>query len=349
MRRLPVYFLLDVSESMIGENIKNLEDGLNSLIRTLRQDPHALETVYISIIAFAGKVQTIVPLIDVASFYPPKLPIGGGTSLGAALTHLMKELDRNIIKTTPEQKGDWKPIVYLLTDGKPTDSVNGPITRWKSEYAGKATLVAIALGNHADLNILRQISEQTILFENSTKEDFYKFIKWVTASVVTQSKKINEDGNSNLTKIDESIMSLIKDIKDLKPTDPDFVIITGRCQKTRLPYLMKYERAPGRLRLNDFSVDTTQYLSAGCYPVGEDYFDWSEEGSSQLKINTNELIGAPGCPHCGNISAFAMCRCGGILCVNGPGHAICPWCNRDIIFSNGGGDDEGFNVTRSLG
>ena len=82
MRRLPVYFVLDVSESMVGENIKKLEDGLNSIIRVLRQDPHALETVYVSVIAFAGKAKTIVPLIEVASFYPPKLPIGGGTSLG---------------------------------------------------------------------------------------------------------------------------------------------------------------------------------------------------------------------------------------------------------------------------
>lgn len=349
MRRLPIYFVLDVSESMIGENIKNLEDGLNSLIKTLRQDPHALETVFISIIAFAGKVQTIVPLIDVASFYPPKLPIGGGTSLGKALTHLMRELDHNVIKTTHEQKGDWKPIVYLLTDGKPTDSVNGPIVRWNSEYAKKATFVAIALGKNVDLHVLNQITEQTFLFENSTKDDFYKFIKWVTASVVTQSKKVGDENSSNLAKIDSSILSLIKGIKELTPTDPDFVIITGRCQKTRLPYLMKYERAPRQLRLSDFSVDTTQYITAGCYPVSEDYFDWSEEGNSQLKINTNELIGAPGCPHCGNASAFAMCRCGGILCVNGPGKATCPWCSRDLFFSNEGGDDDGFNVTRSLG
>ena len=85
MRRLPVFFVLDCSESMVGENLKKMEDGLQSIIKILRSDPHSLESVYISIIAFAGIAKTIVPLVEVVSFYPPKLPLGGGTSLGAAL------------------------------------------------------------------------------------------------------------------------------------------------------------------------------------------------------------------------------------------------------------------------
>lgn len=351
MRRLPVYFVLDVSESMVGENLKKLEEGLNSIIRTLRQDPQALETVYVGVIAFAGKAKTIVPLIEVASFYPPKLPIGGGTSLGGALFHLMAELDKSVVKTTLERKGDWKPIIYLITDGKPTDSVSSAIAKWKSEYANKATLVAIALGKFADIDVLKQLTEHTMILENTCDEDFKKFIAWVTDSVKSQSKSVNDipSDSANLAKIDETVLTLIKDVRDLRPADPDYVILTGRCQRTRLPYLMKYERNTQAVKLQDFAMDVTHYMVSGCYPVGDDYFEWSDAATTQLKVNTNELLGTPGCPHCGNISAFGMCACGGIMCLNGPGTAVCPWCDEEVAFSPGSVGEEGFDVNRARG
>ena len=92
------------------------------IVQELRTDPYALETAFISIIAFAGKAKCISPLTELYKFYPPIFPIGGGTSLGVALNFLMDDMDKNLVKTTTEQKGDWKPIVFLFTDGTPTDN-----------------------------------------------------------------------------------------------------------------------------------------------------------------------------------------------------------------------------------
>nr|APD70785.1 TerY3 [Klebsiella pneumoniae] len=55
---------------MIGENLKRMNDGLQKIVSDLRKDPHALETVWVSVIAFAGIARTIVPLHDIVSFYP---------------------------------------------------------------------------------------------------------------------------------------------------------------------------------------------------------------------------------------------------------------------------------------
>ena len=52
MRRLPVYLLLDCSGSMYGEPIEAVKNGVQVLVSTLRQDPYALETAYLSIITF---------------------------------------------------------------------------------------------------------------------------------------------------------------------------------------------------------------------------------------------------------------------------------------------------------
>ena len=80
MRRLPVYFVVDVSESMVGEPIEQVQNGMRNIIQDLRNDPYALETVYVSVIAFAGKAKSLSPLTELYKFYPPIFPIGGGAA-----------------------------------------------------------------------------------------------------------------------------------------------------------------------------------------------------------------------------------------------------------------------------
>lgn len=350
MRRLPVFFVLDCSESMVGENLKKIEDGLASIIKTLRTDPHALETAYVSVIAFAGIAKTIAPLVELVSFYPPKLPLGGGTNLGAALDALMNEMDKSVVRTTAERKGDWKPIIYLLTDGRPTDNPTQAIDKWNAGYAKKASLIAVGLGPSADLSVLRRLTENVILFEASQPEDIAKFFKWVTASIVAQSKSVGEGADSQGVPIlDESVMRSIKEPPS-KLVDETCVTLVGRCQKTHRPYIIKYEKSVRDVATQDFKVQVARFDIAGCYPLDEEYFAWSDPRSIDLKVNASELIGSPGCPHCGAATAFAVCGCGKLMCINGPGESTCPWCEKKVSFSPmGSGEDAEFEVGRGRG
>lgn len=349
MRRLPVFFVLDCSESMVGENLKKMEDGLQSVVRTLRADPHALESVYVSVIAFAGIAKTIAPLVEVVSFYPPKLPLGGGTSLGAALDALMAEMDKSVVKTTPDMKGDWKPIVYLFTDGRPTDNPNPAVDRWISKYARKANLIAVGLGKDADFSVLKKLTENVIVFEDTKEGDFKKFVSWISASVVAQSKSVGENlENPGLPVFDESVMQIVKE--PMAVADEACVTLVGRCQRTRKPYIIKYDREVKPVETRDFKVNVSSYHLSGCYPLEEDYFAWSDNKAADLKVNTSALVGSPGCPHCGNLTAFAVCGCGKLLCVNGPGSVTCPWCEKSVSFGPGpSGEEGGFDVGRGRG
>jgi len=350
MRRLPIFFVLDCSESMVGEKLKKMEDGIATIVKTLRTDPHALESVYISVIAFAGTAKTIVPLVEVVSFYPPKLPLGGGTSLGAVMDVLMDSIDKNIVRTTAETKGDWKPIIYLFTDGHPTDNSSQAISHWNSAYAKKTNLIAVGLGKSVDLAVLRKLTENVLVLEDSSDADFKKFINWVTASVVAQSKSVGEGKEvTGLVEFDDSVLKVVK---ETTPPDVDETCVTlvGRCRKSRRPYIIKYEKEIKAIATRDFKYDVSNYQLTGCYPLDEEYFSWSDPKTTNQKVNTNELSGAPGCPHCGAISAFAVCGCGKLLCIDGPGEVVCPWCEKTVTFAPIAAREEGgLDVGRGRG
>ncbi|MEM9757023.1 MAG: VWA domain-containing protein, partial [Pseudomonadota bacterium] len=150
MRKFPIFLLVDVSESMAGDGLVQLENGMRAIVSDLMQDPHALENVWMSVIAFAGRPRTLVPLTELAEFVPPHLPIGAGTDLAAALVHLMDEIDRGVQSGTSERKGDWRPLVFLLTDGVPTTDTAAALARWRKNYAGRVSLVAVSIGGGAD-------------------------------------------------------------------------------------------------------------------------------------------------------------------------------------------------------
>ncbi|WP_419533404.1 TerY-C metal binding domain-containing protein [Endozoicomonas sp.] len=344
MRRLPVYFLLDVSESMIGQPLRQLEAGMEQIVRSLRTDPQALESVYLSVIAFAGKADLIVPLIDVVSFYPPRLPVGSGTALGAALNCLMDNIEKEVVKTTAERRGDWKPVVFLMTDGRPTDNTDEVIKRWRTEFANRAQLVAITLGDRADSTLLAELTDDVLCLEGNDGKTFKQFIDWISASVTATSYLVESNPGSGISLAKKPTgLTLVKDfpVHTSSAVDESVVVLTGRCQKSKRPYLIKYNRS------DDVGFGGQEFELEGAFPVEESFFAWSVNDHNRVQVNTEHLIGCPPCPHCGNGTAFAMCSCGGLLCTDGAAPYLCPWCNLEGMFSEGDGGD--FDVTRGMG
>lgn len=349
MRRLPIFLLVDVSESMVGENLRQMQEGLERLVRSLRTDPYALETVFISVIAFAGKSRTLTPLVELHQFYPPRLPLGSGTSLGGAMEHLMDEMERSVQRSTVDRKGDWRPVAYLLTDGKPTDDIAPAIKRWKRDFEHRSSLVAIGIGQHASLSALQRLTDNVLSLDASTEEDFRRFIDWISQSVASQSRSVsmNQESRISLAKVDPAIMAKIDDIAHATTIDEDFVILAGKCQTTRLPYLMKFERMAQQFTASDWTVSADRYILVGVHAAEKDYYELSDARAMLRTVNTDALVGAPACPHCANRFGLALCSCGQIFCVSGPGDATCPGCNSTVTLSDS--DGEGFDVTRARG
>lgn len=192
MRRLPVYLMLDTSGSMTGEPIEAVKNGVQVLISTLRQDPYALETAYLSVITFGSAAKQIVPLTELSMFQMPDIHASGTTALGEALTLLANKIDNEVTRTTVEVKGDWKPLIFLMTDGAPTDNWQKGLTEFQKRKVG--IVVACAAGQGADTKILKQITEIVVQLDTADSATIKAFFKWVSASVSTGSQKVETNG-----------------------------------------------------------------------------------------------------------------------------------------------------------
>lgn len=195
MRRLPVYLLVDVSGSMHGEPIESVKNGLQMLVAALRKDPQALETAYLSVITFGSSAQQIIPLTELSTFQLPEITAGGCTVLGEALKLVCKCRDNEVTKTTATQKGDWRPMVFILTDGVPTDDPTDGIAEFHARKWGAS--VCCAAGPGADKGLLGKITPECVVeLATADQATLSAFFKWVTASIVSTSKSINEAGVS---------------------------------------------------------------------------------------------------------------------------------------------------------
>jgi len=188
VRRLPVYLVLDCSGSMTGEPIEAVRQGVRALLADLRGDPQALETAYLSVITFDNTARQVCPLTELTAFVEPTLTATGTTAMGEALKVLEQCLDKEVRKASAGVKGDWKPLVFLMTDGQPTDAWEPIADRIKQKRIGN--IIACAAGPGADAAMLKRITEIVVELNNLQPDQLKAFFKWVSSSIKTTSQNI---------------------------------------------------------------------------------------------------------------------------------------------------------------
>jgi uncharacterized protein YegL len=332
-RRLPVYLVLDCSESMAGPAIEAVEKGVRTLVDSLKGNPLALETAYLSVITFSRKAEQVVPLTELMHFQPPRLSVRAGSALGAAIRLLVNCLRKEVVKTTATTKGDYKPLVFLLTDGQPTDDWDAAARILKTANNPKiANLYAIGCGPDVDPDVLRQVSDIVLMMNDLSPEGFKKFFVWLSASVQTASMKLEgATGPIDMPALPDGID--VPDPRDRYDPTPRQVFLQARCQTTRKPYLMRFAR-------RDYD-DRYEAISAHPLEVLE-----TDATDFLPPINTDQLDGCPTCPYCENEAAGA-CPCGTLFCnaINPRKPVVCPTC-RETLSRGGGGS---FDIRRSMG
>lgn len=164
--------------------MESVKSGIQAMLGGLRQDPHALESLHLSIITFNNEVKVVLPLTSLETLQMPEIEKPyGGTNLGAALELLYERVGKEVRRSSGEEKGDWKPILFIMTDGSPSDTMvyKNAIPRVKS--LGFATIVACAAGPKAKKDDLSPLADHVVTLETMDASGFLSFFRWVSSSV----------------------------------------------------------------------------------------------------------------------------------------------------------------------
>ncbi len=337
MRRLPVYILIDCSESMAGEPMDAVQNGLETMLQQLKMNPHAMETVCMSLITFSAKAKQVVPLTEISQFHlPPKLTIKPGTAMGAALRLLRERIKQEVTRTTVDQKGDFRPIVFLLTDGQPTDDWEEAADALKTVRPKIANIYAIGCGEDVDFHVLSEVTDIAYHMKNVTSDMISKFFIWMSASVQSMSQGAEEPLSLEKAPFIDGAFDMIDpDNLPLRSDVPLQVFLHTRCVSTRKFFMMRYV----------FVQDHQVYLAKSAHAVPEDFF--SEGAASPPSISSDLLYGSVNCPFCGNESWGQCGACGQLFCSpdQSPPEIECPSCMASLRM----GEASSFNVTRSSG
>jgi uncharacterized protein YegL len=197
-----VIFLLDVSTSMYGQKIDQLNQSMHDILAELKilSKESAIHT---AVITFGSGVQIHVPLTNIQNLTWSNLTTSGVTPMGEAINQAKQMIeDPNFVKQTT-----FKPIIILISDGVPTDEWAKPLNAFISEgTSSKCDRHALAIGKDASkTSVLKSFAHPNQVFEVDDAKlipKFFQFIKYtVTQSIQTNLSRVSQNPQAPISKI----------------------------------------------------------------------------------------------------------------------------------------------------
>jgi len=189
---------LDNSHTMLGHPIKELNNGLKEFENALMEDELARGRADIRILAFNNEVESVCDWCPACEFNAPSLEAHGLTAMNQAINDALDEI---------EVRTDWyknngvqfyKPWLFLLTDGSPTDTELGESTRarLRSEILKGLNFYPMAIGPNADSENLRSYypegwKDKMVL--HASKENFKEAFVYISKSIAEVLKAAPEN------------------------------------------------------------------------------------------------------------------------------------------------------------
>jgi uncharacterized protein YegL len=184
---LPVILLLDVSGSMSGDKIRNLNDAVRDMLNTFSDTENGETEIHVAIITFGAQVKLHQSLASASTIQWQDLSADGMTPLGTALQMAKAMIeDKDVVPSRA-----YRPTVVLVSDGGPNDTWEKPLNAFISDgRSAKCDRLAMAIGADADEAVLGKFIEGTSnqLFYAENAKQLRDFFKFVTMSVTIRTK-----------------------------------------------------------------------------------------------------------------------------------------------------------------
>jgi len=125
---LPAYLVLDTSTSMKPYE-RLLNETLLTIYDTLYTSPQMSEFIHLSVISFNTMPHVVTSMTDIEALEAlPTVSCGGWTNVGPMCELLRARITEDVSSLAGSGVEVLRPVVFLLTDGLPTDK---PAGAWK--------------------------------------------------------------------------------------------------------------------------------------------------------------------------------------------------------------------------
>jgi uncharacterized protein YegL len=325
---------------MIGPGIEGVRLSVDAMLKELRRNPHALETVWLSFITFDSEARQLAPLTALDEVQAPELQVRPGTALGAALRLAAASISTEVKRTTSTAKGDYRPLIFLITDGQATDEWQSAMALLDTRTVTRpANLYAIGCGADVDFTQLGEITDIVLRMDSISTDSFAKLFIWLTASVHSASTGVDNAPETMLSNLPSEVTKV--DLSKVPPHDGRArqLFLRVHCMRGHGTYLMRY-------RLNE---RTGLYEAIAAHPLSIGA-GGSTSGFRLPPVDSRLLLGVAPCPFCSNESAAGCGSCDALFCIsskNPPNQVTCPVCHDTI--SRGDSSGQSFQIEQSAG
>lgn len=187
--RVPICLVLDVSGSMSGISINELNAGVRLFFDAIKADEVAQYAAEICIVTFGNTVDKMLDFMSVERQTVPTLFASGSTPMGEGVAMGLDLLDARKEDYKRAGVDYYQPWMVVMTDGEPTDDISSAVKRISALVASKKlTVFPIAIGDSANLATLAKLSptRPPLTLQGL---NFKEFFTWLSRSVsrVSQS------------------------------------------------------------------------------------------------------------------------------------------------------------------
>jgi len=190
--RVACVLLVDVSGSMSGAPIAELERGFKTFIDEVQNDPLARKRAEVAVVTFGTEASLLVPFQEARDLAPAGFQISGSTNMAAGIQLALDEIEARKAQYKAEHLEYFRPWLFLLTDGSPDQrDFEASLQRLNAaEAERKVTVFAVGVGDGVAWDTLNRVSkERPALKLNGLS--FGEMFQWLSASLSSVSNSSN--------------------------------------------------------------------------------------------------------------------------------------------------------------